>query len=369
MYRNTWLEVDLDAIESNVRATKAAAGKKYIAVLKADAYGSGDIQVARAAVQAGADMIAVSSLDEALMLRNEGCKEEMLILGGTNPEDVPVLIANNISTAAYSSALVKGILQKNCKGLKVHLKVDTGMNRIGFKNLDELKTAKQALLDGGCRLTGIFTYFACADTSEEMTQKQFERFAAAVKACDYPFEWIHCDNSDASVHFKDPLSNACRVGISLYGISTYMKDLKPALSLYSEIFMVKHVPAGETIGYGATYTTPKEEIIATLPIGYADGWIRANQGRSVYVNGSLCEVVGRICMDQCMIRLDHEEPVGTRVEIFGPHISLEQMAVELHTIPYEIICLLSDRVTRIYTRSGRPVDEENSRLRKSQLAD
>ncbi len=366
MYRRTWCEVNLDEIEENVRKIKGICGKKLIAVLKADAYGCGDIQTAQAVLDAGADMIAVSSLDEAMMLRNEGCDAEILILGATDPDDCATMIENNITAAAYSMDWIEKVSRNFCRGLKVHLKVDTGMNRIGFKDKDELKKALEALLNAECDVEGIFTHFCCTDTDPSMTDRQFARFKEAVEYLNYPFAWIHCDNSDATIMFKDDLSNACRLGVSMYGVSPYDKTLAHPLSLYTETAMVKHVPAGETIGYGATYTTKGDEIIATIPIGYADGFIRANQGRKVYVDGELCEVVGRVCMDQTMIRLDHEVPVGTKVEIFGQHISIESMAEELHTIPYEIMCLISGRVTRVYVRNGEQQSEMNERLQKSE---
>lgn len=367
MYRNTWMEVDLDAVAENVRTTKEICGKKYIAVLKADAYGCGDQQVANAVIEAGADMLAVSSTDEAMMLRNEGFNEKILILGAVEAEDVSILIQNHISTAAYSKAWVDAVTKMDCQGLLVHLAVDTGMNRIGFKDIDSLKKAFQQLMNAGCVMEGIFTHFCCSDNTDHvMTNRQYNVFAEAVQSLNYPFTWIHCDNSDATIFFKDDLSNACRVGISLYGISPYKKDLKKAISLHTTVAMTKHVAKGETIGYGATYTTDSDQIIATLPIGYADGLIRANQGRKVYVDGQMCEIVGRICMDQCMVKLEHDVPVGTKVEIFGDHIDLEDMAKELHTISYEIICLLSGRVTRKYQWHGKEYGEDNPRLIRSE---
>ena len=362
MYRNTWMQIDLDAIAENVRTIHQICGKKFIAVLKANAYGSGDRMIAKTVIDAGADMIAVSSLDEAIVLRNEMYDGELLILGNTEPSDCRMMIEKNISAAAYSTHWVKGMTAQDCRGLKVHLKVDTGMNRIGFKDLDELVQAQKMLLDAGCILDGIFTHFACSDTDIEMTNRQYERFADAVRACDYPFRWIHCDNSEATLYFRDPVSNACRVGISLYGIAGCRKDLKQALSLYTRLFMVKTVHAGETIGYGATYTAKKDEIIGTMPIGYADGWVRANQGRKVYADGLYAEVVGRVCMDQCMIHLEEYKPEGTIVELFGEHIPLCRMADELHTIPYEIICLINSRVTRVYLSKDKEVLKENARL-------
>ena len=362
MFRKTWMEINLDRIENNIRRLKEICGKKVIAVLKANAYGCGDRQVLQAVAEGGADMVAVSSLDEALIIRNEGYPGNILILGSSDPEDVPVMIEQGISAAAYSMQWVQAVTAADCRGLKIHMKVDTGMNRIGFKDNDELKEAFALLREKGCVPEGIFTHFFCADTDRELTQKQFERFSSAVKTLDYPFEWIHCDNSDATVFFRDTLSNACRVGISLYGISTYEKSLKYPISLYTELSMVKKVYKGETIGYGATFTADEDMWIGTMPIGYADGLIRANQGRKVYVDGSLCEITGRVCMDQTMIRLPGPVPVGTRVEIFGPHINIEDMADELHTIPYEIFCLISPRVTREYIRDGKVSEEENIRM-------
>lgn len=367
MYRDTWMEVDLDAIASNFREIKRICGKKMIAVLKADAYGSGDIYVADTVLEAGAEMIAVSSLDEALIFRNEGYTGEILILGAVPAQFIPTLIRHNISVNAYSRKWAEEAAAKGCAGLKVHLKVDTGMNRLGFKECSELKEGFDILQKAGCRMEGIFTHFCCADTDPQLTQTQFERFREAVKYLAYDFPWIHCDNSDATIWFKDDLSNACRLGISMYGISGYKKDLQHPLSLWSKISMVKTVRKGETIGYGATYTADCDQIIATLPIGYADGFIRANQGRKVYAGGQYAEIVGRVCMDQCMIRLDSFLPEGTEAEIFGPHISLEDMAEDLHTIPYEIICLISSRVTRKYIRDGKKYDEENTRMVRSRI--
>ncbi len=367
MYRKTWMEVNLDAIVHNVRYTKDLCRKKYIAVLKADAYGCGDIQVMNAVLEGGADMIAVSSLDEAMMLRNGGYDGKLLILGATDAEDVSVIIQNHISIAAYSNEWIQEVIQHDIRGLFIHLAVDTGMNRIGFKNQRDLMHAFSTLKEHGCIMEGIFTHFYCSDQKDHvLTNRQFALFKEAVNTLDYPFEWIHCDNSDATIFFKDDLSNACRVGISLYGISPYSDQLQNAISLYTEVAMTKNVNASETIGYGATYTTTSKECIATLPIGYADGLVRKNQNRLVYVDGQFAPIVGRICMDQCMIRLSKNVKPGTVVEIFGPHISLEKMAEELDTIPYEIICLITDRVTRRYIYHNQLLTETNSRLFKSQ---
>ena len=369
MYRNTWMEVNLDAVAFNIKKLKEICGKRIIAVLKADAYGCGDSHVAKAALEAGADMLAVSSLDEALMLRNEGYSGGLLILGATDPADVSTMIENDISVPAYCREWTEAVLANHPEGLKVHMKIDTGMNRIGFKNLDEMKEEFDKLKEAGCIMEGIFTHFCCADFDEVFTNMQYDRFREAVELLDYPFEWIHCDNSDATVWFKDDLSNACRIGISIYGINTYTDELRHPVSMHTTVTMVKKIKPGEQIGYGATYTATKEEIIATLPIGYADGFIRANKGRKVWCDGMYCEVVGNICMDQTMIRLEHPVPLNTPVEVFGPHIHLEDMAADLHTIPYEIICLISGRVTRTYIWHNEEEFEENARLLKSEATE
>ena len=368
MLRNTWMEVNLDDVAFNVRKLKETCGKKIITVIKADAYGCGDKYVATAALEAGTDMFAVSSEDEAFILRNEGFLQPILILGATNPESVSMLIENSISTAAYSMEWIEKIIEKDCAGLRVHLKVDSGMNRIGFQTKEELKKGFDLLKEHGCIVEGIFTHFSCADTDIDFTNRQYAKFREAVEFLQYPFQWIHCDNSDATVFFKDSLTNACRIGVSLYGINTYDHELHYPVSLKTRVILCKHVSEGDKIGYGATYTAQGDEIIATLPIGYADGFIRANQGRKVYIDGSLCEVTGRVCMDQCMVKLDHEVPFDTEAEIFGAHINIEDMAKELHTIPYEILCLISPRVTRRYIFHGKELKEENARIITSTIS-
>lgn len=367
MYRNTWMEVDLDAISENVKTIRKICGKKVIAVLKADAYGCGDMEVARAVLKAGAEMIAVSSLDEALMLRNKGCQAEILILGPVNPEHVEMLRRFNLAAAAYSEEWVEKAIQNGVEGIKIHMALDTAMNRIGFKKIETMLKAFTALQQAGALLEGVFTHFCCTDSDRTMTDCQYARFTKMIQALHYPFRWIHCDNSDAALFFQDALSNSCRVGLALYGISSFTDKLRPALGFYSTISMVKQIAAGETVGYGATYTAKKAEWIATVSVGYADGFVRANQGRHVYVDGMRCEVVGRICMDQLMIRLPSLVPMGTIVELFGPHIPLAIMAAELKTIPYEIISLISGRVTRCYKEDGCLKTEKNARLIQSDI--
>lgn len=369
MYRNTWLEINLDAYKENCLKLKKKANKDMIAVVKANAYGCGDHFVIETAKEAGAKMLAVSSLDEALILRNEQEDLDILILGYVCPKDIPVLIENKIQTALVSKEWLKEVLQVEHAGLMIHLKYDTGMNRIGVKDETTLLECFKLCKDNDIEVMGIFTHFALSDDPcQTMTKKQYEQFEKGVKALNVQLKWVHCSNSDAIIDFDTPISNACRFGIAMYGYASHTFDLKPVLSLYSEVVHTKFVKKGETIGYGATYTADEDCFIATLSIGYADGFLRKNQGRKVYINGHLYEIVGRVCMDQCMVKVDENVHVNDRAEIFGTHISLESMAKELDTIVYEIMTNLNERLTRVYIKEGKVLEEVNTRLINSKKA-
>ena len=370
MYRNSWIEIDVDALRYNVKTLKAQTQKKFIAVIKANGYGNGDVAIAKVCVESGADMLAVSSLDEALSIRHAGINAELLILSYVDPVHLGMCVKENITVTAVSLDWAKMALQQECAGLKVHLKVDTGMNRIGFQGVSELKQGIELLEKGHVIISGIFTHCACSDDPNQvMTCRQMELFQETVQSLDCSFEWVHCSNSDATVSFKEDFSNAVRCGLAMFGTTSYSTDLKPVMSLFTKIIHVKKVPAGQSIGYGATYTTQSDEIIATVPIGYADGWIRKHQGRKAYVNGHEAEFVGRICMDQAMLRLKHWEEVGTVVELIGDHLPLSQVAKELETIPYEVMTLLSDRLTKVYKRSGSYSDAFTPRFEKVEELD
>ena len=367
MYRNSWIQIDVDALRGNVKKLKALTQKKFNAVIKANGYGNGDVEIARACLESGADMLAVSSLDEALSIRHAGIDAELLILGYVDPLHLSLCQRENITVTAVSLRWVQNAVQQECSGLKVHMKVDTGMNRLGFKELDDLKQGLILLKKRGVNVTGIFTHFVCSDAADnQMTNCQMQRFESVLNQLDDSFEWIHCCNSDASVHYPETRSNAVRCGIAMFGITSYETDLENVMSLYTKIVHVKKVHAGETIGYGATYTAQKDEIIATVPIGYADGWTRRHQGRKAFVNGHEAEFVGRICMDQAMLRLEKWEDEGTLVELIGEHISLKRAAEELDTIPYEVMTLLSDRLTKVYMKKGSYSDEFTPRFERAE---
>lgn len=366
IYRDTWAQINLDHFAYNINTIKKHTNKEIFCVVKANAYGHGDYYIAKEAVALGCAYIAVSSLDEAINLRKQGIEAPILILGYVNPDDVGVVIEENITITAVSLDWVYRLCAKNAiAGLKVHLKVDTGMNRLGIKKVDEIKEAMALLLEKDVVIEGIFTHFHSADLEDKSKcERQKNWFYHILDSLEYNFKWIHTSNSDASISYEVDRCNALRPGLALYGVKDMESSigLKPVLSLYTRITNVKKIMANETVGYGATYTAKKEEWIATLPIGYGDGFIRANQGRYLCLDGHPCEIIGRVCMDQCMIRLEEEHSAGEIVEIIGEHILVEDMARELKTIPYEVLCLLNDRIPRIFFKEGVLIGTQNARM-------
>lgn len=365
--RKTYAMIDCDALAHNLKCIKKKTSKALIAVLKANAYGHGDLPVAEIAMREGCIMVAVSSLDEAIALRNQGFQDEILILGYVDPKDFDEAKKAHVTVSVISFDWIKEllVLHKDLSGMSFHIKIDSGMNRIGLKLQEEINTTIQLIEDHQGIVEGIFSHYACADEdSKDMCEKQFDFFKKIVLETHHAFKWIHIENSAAVVSYEDDFTNAARIGLVMYGISPVecSLDVNPVLSLVSHISCIKKVHQGETIGYGATYTANKECIIATLPIGYADGLLRANQSRCVFCDGEYAPIVGRICMDQCMIQLNHWVEVNTPVEIISQRIPLTAMAKDLNTIPYEILCLLSDRITRIFLQNGKEIKRINQRL-------
>lgn len=366
-YRDTYAKIDCDAIAHNLSLIQKKTSKSLIAVLKANAYGHSDYWVAKTAMKSGCAMVAVSSLDEALALRRQGFYDQILILGHVRPKDIDTAIEHHITVSVISLEWLKEVcdIYPDVHHLLFHIKVDTGMNRIGLKELKEVNDAIDLIQKHGGIAEGIFTHYACADDeSKERCVAQYLQFKNILSECDHSFKWIHCENSAAILSFEDDLTNAARCGLIMYGISPVFTklDFKPALSLISHMTCVKQIHKGETVGYGATYKANEDCIIATLPIGYADGFLRVNQGRTLYCEGEWVEVVGRVCMDQCMIKLPHYFPCGTPVEIISRHNPLMKMAEELGMIPYELLCLLSDRIPRKIYCHGKQVAIINNRL-------
>ncbi|MDH5107249.1 alanine racemase [Lentilactobacillus diolivorans] len=367
--RNAQLVINQEALYENIRHAKeyAEPGTDVFVVLKANGYGHGAIQVARVAEKAGANGFCVALLDEALELRDAGFTQPILVLGITDPTDTPIARDNQISLTVGSSEWLEQADQilsasKTALKLNVHLALDTGMGRIGFQKPDELKSAlaylnQQADIFG---FEGIFTHFATADSKDESYFKyQYQNFRDFMAVIDHRPKYVHVANSATSLWHKKCEGNLIRLGITTYGLNPSGNEitelpyqLKPAMTFQSTLIYVKLVQAGKSIGYGATYQTTDNEWIGTVPVGYADGVPRKMQGFSVLVDGHFCPIVGRVCMDQFMIKLPKKYAYGTPVTIIGTSgaekITTEDMANYLGTINYEVVCGFSSRLNRKY---------------------
>ena len=376
--RRTWAEIDLDALEHNYRRarTLTGSGVRYLGVVKADAYGHGAVQIGRKLESLGADYLAVSSLDEARELRHGGITMPVLILGHTPPDMVPELIRYHITQAVsalakaeeYSAAAVA------CGGtLRVHIKVDTGMSRLGFLVRGGHFEGGIASIAAACALPGleaegIFTHFAVADEDgeedEAYTREQFGLFTAVIDALAQrgrTFAIRHCANSGALARYPEMYLDMVRPGIALYGAGADAQrlDLRPVMSLKTCISTIKVFDPDTTVSYGRTFRTTERTRMGVLPIGYADGFFRGLSNRaSVLTDQGSAPIRGRICMDMCMVDLTElpDVHVGDAVEIFGQRQRVDDLASILGTIPYELTCAVSKRVPRLYLEGGTVVE-------------
>jgi alanine racemase len=378
-YRDTWAEVDLDSIRENVKAIKGHLPEEVdvIAVVKANAYGHGDVQAAEAAIEAGASMLAVAFMDEALALRKKGIEAPILVLGASRPEDVNVAAEEEIILTVFQEEWLEKAREvlKRDASISLHIKLDTGMGRIGIRSLEELKAVeKQVKEDSRLDLHGVYTHFATADELDDTYFKeQLVLFRKMLESLEEMPICVHSSNSAAALLHADAQFNAVRVGIAMYGLTPSVEikpqlpvELHEAFTLHSRLVHVKKLVKGEKVSYGATYEAPEDIWVGTLPIGYADGWIRRLQGQEVLINGERSPIIGRICMDQCMVRLPEEVPVGTIATLIGKQrdeaISINEIAAKLETINYEVPCIISSRVPRLYKQAGKVVDLNNSLL-------
>lgn len=376
-FRDTWVEVNLDAIEHNVKSMKLHIGEKVelIAVVKANAYGHGAKQVAETALQAGASMLAVAFLDEAIALRQQGIQAPILVMGAIRPIDAKLAETFNLIVTVFSVNWLKEAESYLDQGkIHLHIKIDTGMGRLGIREETELKEVIEFTDASLCfEITGVYTHFATADEKDDSYFLfQYNLFEKMISLIPNQQLLIHCANSATGLKFPSKVYNAVRLGISMYGLtpSIEMKEelpfiLKEAFSLHTKLVHVKKVPKGTKISYGATYEAVVEEWIGTLPIGYADGWIRKLKDVEVIVDDKRMPLVGRICMDQCMVRLPCELPVGTKVTLIGEQInekiSMDEIARYLDTINYEVPCMISSRVPRMFLK-GESVPQVSNPL-------
>jgi alanine racemase len=376
LQKRTWAEISLKNIEHNYNTIRNTLpdGCKFLGVVKADAYGHGAVRVSQLLEKIGADYLAVSCLDEALELRNAGIKMPILILGHTPPEYTDILIERGITQTVSCLAKAEEYSQKAAENggtLKIHIKVDSGMGRLGFICDDGHFSYNEHFEEGvhnivsSCSLPhldveGIYTHFAVSDVdgdaSRDFTLKQFKLFTDVIKSVEeignFHFKIRHCANSGAVVNYKEMALDMVRPGILLYGYGDGGKlGLKPCMSLISTVSTIKYYEEGTSISYGRLYTTPRRTRIGVVPIGYADGLFRCLSDKcSFYSDHGFVPQRGRICMDMCMVDLTDAPDVNleSRIEIFGPNASLEELSTLAGTIPYELLCSVSKRVPRVY---------------------
>jgi alanine racemase len=377
MFNRAWAEVDLDAIAHNVREIRRITNKKseIMGVVKADAYGHGVMEVVRTILENGATCLAVSMLDEAIQLRKNGIDVPILILSYTDPVRVAEIIEYRVTQAVFSHDLAKALSDeavRQKKNVKIHIKIDTGMTRVGFmpgysaiKNVVEISKLPRLIVEG------LFTHFASADEKDKSyTYMQFERFMGICSELNRIGVYIpikHVANSAAIIEFPEMHLNMVRPGIIQYGmypsdeVDSNKIDLKPAMTLKANVILIKEVEKNTSISYGRVFTTNRESKIATIPIGYADGYTRLLTGKGqVLINGEMAPVVGKICMDQCMVDvtdLKGDVSVGDEVVLFGrqgdKEIRVEDIARSIGTINYEIVCIIGKRIPRVYLKNGR----------------
>ena len=385
--QRAWVEVNLDSIAHNVRQIKSILkpGTKLMGVVKADAYGHGVYTVSKTILESGADSLAVAFIDEAVQLRKYGIDAPVLILGNSAESSIEDLIEYDIMPSVFTLEFAKLLSRKasECgKELKVHVKVDTGMGRIGFVYGDDKAQCDETLDDireiynlPGIRLEGLFTHFATADEADETyTNIQFERFCrlcARLEEMGIEVPVKHTANSAAQIRFEDMQLDMVRAGIILYGMYPSEEkvfgelDLKPAMTFKTRVTYIKEMEKDSAISYGKPYVTPSKKKIATIAIGYADGYSRLLSDKArVLVDGVICPQVGRICMDQCMIDVTNVNNIniGDEVTLFGGEIPVEDIAAKMGTINYEVVCMVGNRIPRVYIKDEKIVDEKNSLL-------
>ena len=376
-------EIDLNAIAHNTKILRGIAlpSARVMAVVKANGYGHGDVQVAQTALAYGADSLGVARLDEGIKLRNAGISAPILIFGFTPPDSVQDLIRHDLTATVYSTETAAILSEKAIAlghKIRVHVNVDTGMGRIGFlpdclrcENGDQgpfasivsdvLSIAKLP----GIIIEGVYTHFATTDFQEKgFAHNQLKLFSAVIDCIEQkgivpPIK--HAANSSALLSMPESHLDMVRPGIALYGLqppvsdTAVAADLKPAMSLKTRVVHVKQVPANFTISYGCTYQTDRPTTIATVPVGYADGFSRQfSNGGQMIVRGQIAPVVGRVCMDLTMLDVGDIPNVnlGDEVVVFGEQsgtsVHVDELADKLDTINYEIVTAISERVPRVY---------------------
>lgn len=376
--RWSWVEIDLSAIRHNVQIAKRrlSPGCRLMAVVKANAYGHGAVQVARTALSAGAAQLAVATVNEGIQLRRAGIEAPILVLSEPPAASAPLLLHHDLMPSVYTSefAIAYGEeADRHGRRAPFHLAVNTGMNRIGVRFDETLDFVRQIRFHRALDLVGTFTHFATADCAETldftMQLRRFKETVAALRMAGIDPGLVHCANSAAILRYPETHMDMARLGIAMYGFHPCSEtrryfDLRPAMGVHARITAVNTPPMSEGVSYGMNYRSTGSVKICAVPVGYADGYVRALSGRvSVVYDGHLCRQVGNICMDQCMFEVDlrshgtHrrlDPHVGDEVLLVGAQngaaVTIEDLCDVLGTIPHEVCCAFSLRMPKVYLR-------------------
>ncbi|WP_018249428.1 alanine racemase [Orenia marismortui] len=365
--RPTWLEIDLNALKHNIREVRSKLDNStdIMAIVKANAYGHGTVEIAKAALYEGINWFGVATVAEGIELRNAGIDANILVLGTLLNEQIDNIVKYNLTPTVYDYNLAKE-LSKLGKDIKIHIKIDTGMGRIGFLPKNAKEEIKRIFNLPNIKIEGLFTHFAKADTDKNYTLKQLKRLNKLIKTLeedDIRIPIIHSSNSAAIINFPEAHYNLVRMGIILYGLYPDNRlvdklNLKPVLSWKAKLVHVKEIEKGRGISYGCTYITKSKTKVGTLPVGYHDGYSRSLSAKAeVLFNGNRSPVIGTICMDQMMIDLTGlDAKAGDIVTLIGKdkeeEVSVNELATKLDTINYEIISRIAPRVPRVFYENG-----------------
>ena len=363
----TWLEISLPILCKNYEVISRITGKSVMPVVKANAYGHGLEKVAACFEKAGAEWLGVARIEEGLLLREAGLKARILVLGYTSPLRVAHAIKENITLTAYDSSVAEAYAiqaEKLGEKLTIHAKIDTGMGRLGIRAEKAEEFITSIELSPFLNLEGIFTHFACADEPDKpYTRQQLDLFNQILSKLELKGirpTILHASNSAGTLVYPDARFNITRTGIALYGLPPshdveLPQGIQPALSWKTRLISIKMLPAGHGVSYGFKYFTQKEERIGVIAVGYGDG-LRRRPGNQVLIRGQRVDIVGNVCMDQCMVQLDDlpESQIGDEVVIIGKQgeeeISATDLADDWGTINYEVICGLAARMPRYYLK-------------------
>ena len=352
MYRDTYAKIYLNNIKNNVKKIINFYNnyEYYFGVVKADCYGHCDLAVVNSIIDGGCNYLAVAMLEEALEIRKENKNIPILCLGVISLEDLNVCVENNITITINSYEYAKELVNKKINNLKVHIKINSGMNRLGINNKDEVNNTYLLLKNNKIEVEGIYTHIYNASDVKD-TNEQFIKYEELIKDINKDeVKIFHIAASETLTNYnKISFVNGCRLGIIMYGF-TDNKDLclEDTFSLHSKVIQINELHKGEKLGYGGRYIAKGDEKIAVVCIGYADGVIRKNTGRYVYINDNKYLIVGNICMDMLFVKVDEKVNVNDDVVILKDVEHIREVANYLDTIPYEVLCTISKRVPRIY---------------------